>query len=148
MTIPIEFVLGAIVVLVLVPVVAAVVYRLVVIRRNSTSILVRRAGHRNWRYGAIRYSDTDLAFYRLVSVRFDADTRLDRRTLILGPERQPTGVELDVAEVGESIVSYSGHDRRGRAVEGELCLGASELTALRAWIEACSTEQVRPRHRR
>lgn len=148
MTIPIEIVLGVIVVLILAPVVAAVVYRLVIVRRDSTSILVRRAGERSWRYGAIRYSDTDLAFYRLASVRFGADTHLDRRSLILGPSRQPTGAELDVAEEGESIVSYSGHDRHDHAVGGELCLGPSELTALRAWIEACSVEQIRPRRPR
>lgn len=148
MTNPIEIVLGVIVVLILAPVVAAVVYRLVIVRRDSTSILVRRSGQRSWRYGAIRYSDTDLAFYRLVSVRFGADTRLDRRTLTLGPSRQPTGLELDVAEEGESIVGYSGHDRHDRTVDGELCLGPSELTALRAWIEACSIEQVRPRQPR
>lgn len=145
MTIPIELVFGVIVMLILAPVVAAVVYRLVIVRRDSTSILVRRSGDRSWSYGAIRYSDTELAFYRLVSVRFGADTHLDRRTLILGPQRQPTGADLDVAEAGESIVSYSGHDRRDRAVEGELCLGPSQVTALRAWIEACSVEQIRSR---
>lgn len=148
LTIPIEFILGVIVVLILVPVAAAVVYRLVIVRRDSTSVLFRRSGERSWGYGAIRYSDTELAFYRLISVRFTADTRLDRRSLILGPQRQPTGDELDVAEEGESIVSFSGHDRRDRTVEGELCLGPSELTGLRSWIEACSVEQVRPPRRR
>ena len=148
MTIPIEFILGGIVMLILAPVVAAVVYRLVIVRRDSTSVLFRRSGERSWGYGAIRYSDTDLAFYRLVSVRFTADTRLERRSLNLGPQRQPTGDELDVAEEDESIVGFSGHDRRNRIVEGEFCLGPSELTGLRSWVEACSVEQVRPPRRR
>lgn len=100
-------------------------------------------------YGAVRYSDTDVAFYRLVSVRFQPDVRLDRRTLSLGKRRQPTGPELDVVERDEIIVSFSGVDRRDRVIEGELCLGPSELTGLMAWVEACSTEQIRPRrHRR
>lgn len=141
-------ILGVVVLLVLVPVVAAVVYRLVVIRRNSTSVLVRRAGEDSWRYGAIRYSDTDVAFYRLLSVRFGADVRLDRRSLVLGPRRMPTGAEVDVAEVGEMIVTYSGHDRRGRPRKGELCVGPSELTGMLAWVEACSTDQIRTRRQR
>lgn len=148
MTAPIELVLGVVVLLVLAPVVAAVVYRLVFIRRNSTSVLARQAGEEGWRYGAVRYSDTEVSFYRLLSVRFRPDVRLDRRTLVLGPRRQPTGAELDVAEAGEIIVPFSGYDRRDRQVEGDLCLGPSELTGMLAWVEACSTEQVRPRRRR
>lgn len=141
-------ILGVVVLLVLAPVVAAVVYRLVVVRRDSTSVLVKRDGGEAWRHGAIRYSDTDLAFYRLLSVRFGADVRLDRRSLELGPRRQPTGHELDVAESGEVIVSFSGHDRRGGIREGEICVGPAELTALLAWVEACSTDQVRSPARR
>lgn len=140
--------LGVVVLLVLVPVVAAVVYRLVVVRRNSTSLLVKRDGDDSWQHGAIRYSDTEVAFYRLLSVRFGADVRLDRRTLELGPRRQPTGPELDMAEVGEMIVSFSGHDRRGRSRQGELCVGPAQLTAMLAWVEACSTEQIRYTDRR
>lgn len=149
MTVPFEIFLWVLVLLVLLPVVAAVVYRLVFIRPRSTSVLVRRAGEESWVYGAVRYSDTDVAFYRLVSVRFQPDVRLDRRTLSLGKRRQPTGPELDVVERDEIIVSFSGVDRRDRVIEGELCLGPSELTGLMAWVEACSTEQIRPRrHRR
>lgn len=150
MTAPIEVVLGVVVLLILAPVVAAAVYRLVYIRRNSTSVLARRAGEEAWSYGAVRYSDTDVAFYRLLSLRFRPDVRLDRRTLVLGRRRQPTGEELDVVEEGEIIVPFSGHDRRDRRVDGELCLGSAELTGLLAWVEACSTDQVRPhsRHRR
>lgn len=148
MTTTIEIVLGVVILLVLAPVVAAVVYRLVVVRRDATSILVRRSGESTWRYGAVRYSDTEIGFYRLLSVRFAADLRLDRRTLELGPRRQPTGVELDVAEEGEVIVAFSGRDRRDRRVAGEVCLGPSELTGLSAWIEACSADQIRPRRRR
>lgn len=149
MTAPIEVVLGVVVLLVLAPAVAAVVYRLFYIRRNSTSVLTRRAGEEAWSYGAVRYSDTDVAFYRLLSVRFRPDVRLDRRTLVLGRRRQPTGVELNVIEEGEIIVPFSGHDRANRVVEGEICLGPSELTGLLAWVEACSTDQIRPRrHRR
>lgn len=144
-----EIVLGVVLLLVLSPVVAAVVYRLVVIRRDSTSVLVRRGGEGNpWRHGAIRYSDTEVEFYRLVSVRFGADVRVERRTLTLGPRRQPTGPELDVAETGELIVSYSGTDRAGQVIEGELCMPPAELTALLAWVEACSTEQIRRTDRR
>lgn len=149
MTAPIEVVLGVVVLLVLAPAVAAVVYRLFYIRRNSTSVLTRRAGEEAWSYGAVRYSDTDVAFYRLLSVRFRPDVRLDRRTLVLGRRRQPTGEELNVIEEGEIIVPFSGHDRANRVVEGEICLGPSELTGLLAWVEACSTDQIRPRrHRR
>lgn len=148
MTAPIEVVLGVVVLLILAPAVAAVVYRLVYIRRNSTSVLSRRAGEDAWSYGAVRYSDTEVAFYRLLSVRFRPDVRLDRRTLVLGRRRQPTGAELDVAEEDEVIVPFAGHDRHGRAVEGELCLGPAELTGLLAWVEACSTEHIRPRRDR
>ena len=149
MTAPIEVVLGVVVLLVLAPAVAAVVYRLFYIRRNSTSVLTRRAGEEAWSYGAVRYTDTDVAFYRMLSVRFRPDVRLDRRTLVLGRRRQPTGVELNVIEEGEIIVPFSGHDRANRVVEGEICLGPSELTGLLAWVEACSTDQIRPRrHRR
>jgi len=147
-TTPIEILLGVVVLLVLAPAVAAVVYRLVVVRPNSTSVLVRRAGETAWRHGAVRYSATDVAFYRLTSLRFGADVRLDRRSLVLGPRRSPTGPELDVAEDGEMIVSFAGHDRKGRLVEGDLCVGPAALTGLSAWVEACSTEQIRPFRRR
>lgn len=145
----IEVVLGVVVLLILLPVAAAVLFRLTVVRRNSTSAVARRTGDRHWRYGALRYSETEAAFYRLVSVRFGADVHLYRRSLVLGPRRTPTGPELDVAESDEMIISFSGRDRRGRTVDGELCLGPSEMTALLAWVEACSTEQIRrPRGRR
>lgn len=143
MSTPIEIALGVVVLLVVVPVVAAVLYRLVVIRRNSTPALVRLKGVEGWRYGAVRYSDTEAAFYRLVSIRFGADVRLDRRSLVMGRRRHPAGAELDVAEAGEMIVDFSGRDRGGRVVEGELCLGPAEMTALLAWVEACSIEQIR-----
>ncbi|MDX2355721.1 DUF2550 family protein [Dietzia sp. PP-33] len=143
-----EIILGVVVLLVLAPVAAAVVYRLVFVRRDSTSVLVKRYGGDSWRHGAVRYSDTDVAFYRLLSVRFGADVRLDRRSLVLGARRQPTGDELDVAETGELIVPFSGHDRKGTIREGELCVGPAEMTALLAWVEACSTEQVRSDGRR
>lgn len=145
MTAPVEIILGAVILLVLVPVVAAVVYRLVVVRRTSTSVLVRKAGEESWGYGAVRYSETEVAFYRLLSVKFGADVRLDRRTLELGSRRQPTGPELDVAEEGEVIVPFSGFDRRNRLVEGELCVAPAKLTGMLAWVEACSIEQIRPR---
>ena len=48
-----------------------------------------------------------------------------------------------MTEAGEMIISFSGRDRRDRIVEGELCLGPAEMTALLAWVEACSTDQVR-----
>lgn len=148
MTAPIEIILGVVVLFILVPVAAAVVYRLVVVRRNSTSLLVRRAGESSWGYGAVRYSETEAAFYRLMSVKFGPDVRLDRRTLSLGARRQPTGPELDVAEEGEVIVPFSGHDRRDRTVEGELCLSPAKLTGMLAWVEACSTDQIRPGRKR
>ncbi|MDV8000545.1 DUF2550 family protein [Rhodococcus sp. IEGM 1408] len=148
MTTP-ETVLGVVLLLVLSPVAAAAVYRLMVIRRDSTSVLVRGSGKGDrWRHGAIRYSDTDVAFYRLLSVRFGADVRVDRRSLTLGPRRQPTGSELDVAEVGEMIVSFSGTRRGGLPIEGELCMRPAELTALLAWVEACSTASIRRTDRR
>lgn len=144
-----EIVLGVVLLLVLFPVVAAAVYRLVVIRRNSTSVLVKGSGTGDpWRHGAIRYSDTEVAFYRLRSVRFGADVHMDRRSLTLGPRRQPTGPELDVAEIGELIVSFSGTDREERIIEGELCMPPAELTALLAWVEACSTTSIRRTDRR
>jgi hypothetical protein len=141
-------VLGVVVLLVLVPVVAAVVYRLVVVRRTSTPALYKPRSEPGWGYGALKYSDTEASFYRLTSVRFGADLRIDRRSLVLGARRQPTGPELDVAEVGEMIVPVTGRDRRGEPVEGEFCMGPAELTALLAWVEACSTEQVRRSDRR
>lgn len=148
-TAPIGVILGVVALLILLPVVAAVLYRLVFIRRNSTSLLSKRASEDAWRYGAVRYTDTEVEFYRLLSIRFRPDARLDRRTLELGKRRQPTGTELDIAEEGEIIVPFSGQDRSGRVVDGELCLGPAELTAMLSWVEACSIEQVRPRrHRR
>lgn len=140
--------LGVVVLLALLPVVAALLYRLVVVRRNSTSAVVRRKGEEGWRYGAFRYSDTEAAFYRLLSIRFGADVRLDRQSVVLGARRPPTGPELDIAEPGESIVPFAGVDRQGRTVEGELCLGPAEMTALLAWVEAASPDQVRRRGRR
>ncbi|GAA3510512.1 DUF2550 family protein [Dietzia aurantiaca] len=148
MTAPIEVVLGVVVLLILAPVVAAVVYRLVFIRHNSTSVLTRQTGEDAWTYGAVRYTDADVAFYRLFSIRFTPDVRLDRRTLVLGRRRHPTGSELDVVEAGEMIVPFSGRDRRDQLVEGDICLGPSALTGLMAWVEACSTDQIRPRRRR
>ena len=148
MSTTIGIILGVVVLLALAPVVAAALYRLTVVRGNSTSAVVRRKGESSWRYGAFRYTDTETSFYRLLSLRFGADVRLDRRSVSLGPRRPPTGPELDIAEPGESIVPFEGLDRDGRPVAGELCLGPAELTALLAWVEAASPDQVRRRGRR
>ncbi len=143
----IEIVLG-VVVLLLVPAVAAVMYRLVIIRGDSTPTVLRMGSQSAWRYGALRYTDTEAVFYRLLSVRFGPDLRLDRRSLVLGPRRQPTGEELDVAEAGEMIIAVSGRDRAGSSIDSEFILGPPALTGLLAWVEACSTEQVRRAVRR
>lgn len=145
---PIGIVLGVLFLLVLTPVVAAVLYRLVVVRRSSTSAVVRLKGATAWTYGAIRYSDTDAAFYRLLSARFGPDVKVDRQSVVLGPRRQPSGLDLDVAEASEMIVDFTGYDRRGRRVDAEVCLGPAQLTALLAWVEACSTDHVRRPSRR
>ena len=144
----IQIVVGIALLLALLPVVAAVVYRLVMVRGNSTPALLRIGSDPAWRYGALRYSETEASFYRLVSLRFGPDLRIERRSVILGPRRQPTGEELDVAEDGEMIAPFTGRRRGGEPVEGALCLGPPALTALLSWIEACSTEQVRRTDRR
>lgn len=143
-----EKILGVVIVLAFLALVAAVVFRVLVVRGSATPVLLSERRRPAWRYGALRYSEDEACFYRLVSLRPGADLRIERRSIELGARRRPEGAELEVAEDGEVIVRVSGTRPGGAAVDVDLCLAPRDLTALLSWVEACSTETVRRRPRR
>lgn len=134
--------------LVFLPVSAAVVFRFVRVRGSSTPALWRRLPDGRWHYGAFEYTDGGISFYRLVSLKFGPDFDFTRSGLELGQWREPLGEDLEVADPGEVVVPIGGVDRRDRRFTGEVCLGRREATALLSWVEACSTDHVRTRNGR
>lgn len=134
-------VLGVMLVLLLVS--AAVLFRLIVVRSSGSPALMREQGSGRWRYGSLHYSATAVGYYRLLSLRFRPDIVMPRASLTLGAWRSPEGEELEVAEPGEVILSVVGPDEHSRKLDFDLCLGRGEATALLAWVEACSTDDVR-----
>ncbi|MFF0815667.1 DUF2550 domain-containing protein [Rhodococcus sp. NPDC003318] len=114
--------------------VAAFVYRLVVLRRGGTAAILRSlpAGHgQGWRHGIIRYGEESLVYFKLSSLRPGPDSRISRQSIELGARRSPADTEYDI--MTDEIVIVEVHDGE-RTFEFALDRGA--MTAFLSWVES------------
>lgn len=115
--------------------VAAFCYRYTVVRRGSTSVILRRlpadAGA-GWRHGVLVYGESELRYFRLSSLRMFADLTLCRSGLELSGRRTPTGTELEI--MGEDMPITAVADDDG--VRVEIALERGSMTAFQSWVES------------
>ncbi len=118
---------------------AAFGYRYYVVRRGSTSVILRRlpaAAGAGWRHGVIVYGDSGVRYYRLSSLRMFADLNLRRSRLELGGRRTPVGTELEIMSRSMPIVAVEGDGLRV-----EIALERESMTAFQSWVESRPPER-------
>ncbi|QLY32146.1 DUF2550 domain-containing protein [Nocardia huaxiensis] len=132
-----------ILVLLLVALALASIYRLVMLRRGGTAALLRvlpARGHGGgWRHGLIRYDEDTLVFYKLSSLKLGPDSTMRRLAIEVGNRRSPQDDEYDIM-TDESIVTLS--DGHGSY---EVALDRGALAALLSWVESRPSERIRRR---
>ncbi|MFD4369594.1 DUF2550 domain-containing protein [Rhodococcus sp. NPDC058521] len=114
--------------------VAAFLYRLVVLREGGTAAILREnpaEADSGWRHGLIRYGESTLVFFKLSSLRLGPDSRISRQGIEVESRRTPVGSEFDI--MTEEIVILSVRDGRRRY---EIALDSGALTAFLSWIES------------
>jgi len=120
-------------------VVAALCYRLWKLRQvGGTAAILRdvpAVGGHGWRHGVMRYHGGEAAFYRVSSLRWWPDRRLNRRLLEIVSRRGPRGDEFDI--MTDEIVVL---ELRDPSLEGcggyEVALDRGALTAFTSWLES------------
>lgn len=123
-----------ILVVLLAALVAAFVYRLVVLRRGGTAAILRRLPNEagvGWRHGIIRYGEESLVFFKLSSLRPGPDTRISRQGAELGDRRSPRDTEYDIMTDEIVIVAVDDGD-----AHFEFALDRGALTAFLSWVES------------
>ncbi|MGC0363198.1 hypothetical protein ABH922_001182 [Rhodococcus sp. 27YEA15] len=123
--------------------VAAFLYRLLILRRGGTAALLRvlpAAEGSGWRHGIIRYGESTFVFFKLSSLRPGPDSRIDRQGIEVESRRAPFGTEFDI--MTEDIVILSVTD--GSAAY-EIALDSGALTAFLSWVESRPDGRARRR---
>ena len=113
---------------------AAFAYRLTVLRRGGTAVILRAMPADSgigWRHGVVRYGEESLVFFKLSSLRPGPDARLSRQGIELGDRRGPRETEHDI--MSDEIVVVAVCDG-ARSFEFALDHGA--LTAFLSWVES------------
>ncbi|WP_248499605.1 DUF2550 domain-containing protein [Tomitella gaofuii] len=119
--------------------VAAFCYRYYVVRRGSTSVILRRlpaADGAGWRHGVIVYGDSGVRYFRLSSLRMFADLHFRRSRLELGGKRTPVGTELEIMSRSMPIVAVDGD-----GLHVEIALERESMTAFQSWVESRPPER-------
>ncbi|WP_137726280.1 DUF2550 domain-containing protein [Prescottella subtropica] len=114
--------------------VAALVYRLTMLRRGGTAAILRvtpAPGGSGWRHGVVRYGESSLVFYKLSSLRPGPDTRMSRQGIEVGSRRGPVGDEYDIMTDEIVILDVTDGDRTY-----EIALDRGALTAFLSWVES------------
>ncbi|WP_051090753.1 DUF2550 domain-containing protein [Smaragdicoccus niigatensis] len=113
---------------------AVLTYRFVLIRNGGTQAVIRRKPHSGsggWRHGLIRYGEDELVIFKLSSLRFGPDYRLNRQGIDVGTRRLPVPVEAEIMTDDVRIIQLT---------EGaewyELALEPGALTAFLSWVES------------
>ncbi|WP_019933081.1 DUF2550 domain-containing protein [Nocardia sp. BMG111209] len=136
-------VLLIILVLLLVGVALASIYRFIMLRRGGTSALLRvlpAKGGQGWRHGLIRYEENRLVFFKLTSLKFGPDSTIQRRGIEVGDRRGPVGDEYDI--MTDEIIVTAVSDGTGGY---ELALDRGSLAAFQSWVESRPSDRVRRR---
>lgn len=128
------FVVLILLVLLLACVCALLVYRFVLIRHGGTQAVVRSKplpGSQGWRHGLIRYREDELIFFKLSSLRFGPDLRLNRQGIDVGARRGPRTAEADIMTEDVRILELTDNGQWH-----ELALEPGALTAFLSWVES------------
>lgn len=123
--------------------VAAFLYRLVILRRGGTAALLRvlpSAGDSGWRHGIIRYGESSFVFFKLSSLRPGPDSRVDRQGIEVESRRSPSGTEFDI--MSDDIVVLRLRDGSSNY---EIALDSGALTAFLSWVESRPDGRARRR---
>ncbi len=114
---------------------AAFCYRYMVVRRGSTSVILRTLPAEEgagWRHGVLVYGDREVRYFRLSSLRMRADLTMRRSRLEPGGKRVPRGTELEIMDPVTPILAVHGEDGAGV----EIALERSAMTAFQSWVES------------
>jgi hypothetical protein len=136
-------VLLIILVLLLVGVGLASVYRLVMLRRGGTAAILRvlpAKGGQGWRHGLIRYDEDRLVFYKLTSLKLGPDATIKRGGIEVVDRRGPVGDEYDIMTDGIIVIAVSDGDG-----SYELALDRGALAAFLSWVESRPSDRIRRR---
>lgn len=123
--------------------VAAFLYRLVILRRGGTAALLRvlpSPGDSGWRHGIIRYGESSFVFFKLSSLRPGPDSRVDRQGIEVESRRSPSGTEFDI--MSDDIVVLR---LRDGSSSYEIALDSGALTAFLSWVESRPDGRARRR---
>jgi hypothetical protein len=131
---------GWLVVALLVVVVALVLRRSVLVRRGATvhcGLRLDSTKHnRVWQIGMARYTNEDLEWFRLMSLRYQPNCTFVRRSVQIVGRRYPHGAELLAVPHGSVAITCNVITRAGSAREIELAMSAAAVTGFLAWIES------------
>jgi hypothetical protein len=131
---------GWIVVLVALLLFAFVVRRTVVRRRGATLHCGLRMGvstsTRGWHTGMARYTPEDLEWFRLLSLRYQPNWTLVRRSIEIASRREPRGAETLAVPRDAVIVTCNVITRDGDSLGVELAMSEAAVTGFLAWIES------------
>lgn len=147
-----KLLVAALIILVLI-VLAAAIYRFFVFRGSGMPIVFRLKGREGqpgiWRHGIMRFTEDSGQLVKLFSIRPRYDVELDRASIHLDASRMPkSSGELAVLDPGELVVSFEADDCSGRKVSGDFGLDTQTHAAMRSWVEACSIQSVKRRRAR
>ncbi len=123
-----------ILVLLLAGIVAAFLYRLVILRRGGTAAIMRvipAPGGSGWRHGIIRYGDNTLVFFKLSSLRPGPDHRITRQGIEVGERRKPRDDEFDIMTEEIAILELTDQGQKY-----EIALDRGARTAFMSWLES------------
>ena len=123
--------------------VAAFLYRLLVLRRGGTAALLRvlpSPGDSGWRHGIIRYGESTFVFFKLSSLRPGPDSRMHREGSEVGSRRSPSGTEFDIMSEDSVVVKVND----GWSAY-EIALDSGALTAFLSWVESRPDGRARRR---
>lgn len=123
--------------------IAAFLYRLVILRRGGTAALLRvlpSPGDSGWRHGIIRYGESSFVFFKLSSLRPGPDSRVDRQGIEVESRRSPSGTEFDI--MSDDIVVLRLRDGSSNY---EIALDSGALTAFLSWVESRPDGRARRR---
>jgi Protein of unknown function (DUF2550) len=131
---------GWIAVLAVVLLIAFVVRRRVVRRRGATLHCGLRIGlatsSRGWHTGMARYTPEDLEWFRLLSLRYQPNLTLVRRSIEITSRREPNGAEALAVPRDAVIVTCNVITRQGESLSVEFAMSDAAITGFLAWIES------------
>ncbi len=114
--------------------VAASLYRLAMLRRGGTAAILRTIpapGDYGWRHGLLRYGDDSLVFFKLSSLKFGPDFRIERQAIAVHDRRSPRASEFDIMTDEIVVLEVSDDDRTF-----EVALDRGALTGFLSWVES------------